>query len=187
MPLPGYDIKSGLFIGPHALERFRERVCSDITDEEIRREIFWRTRRLPNDVDIYNCEKNALVYRSIYEGFVYCIWVGPGNEKKGDWPAVRTITVGDEQINRWYTWRNRKWRNSREGRKLKVLQMYGFTVKECALIIGKPVDEVRERWRDNNATIKNSCSDGDRPSSDNRHVFTVGLDTFLRMDEKKSS
>lgn len=135
----------GLYVTPHARQRFRERIDPDASDAQIDALFMALAQQLPNHVTFRREDMEALVYRGTWRGVVFTAWVGHGT---GEWPAVATVIEGDDQLRRWEGWTGGRWRGYKHGRQLRTLQKHGCDPRECSEIMRRPLTEVIAHWLD---------------------------------------
>lgn len=138
-------LPQGLFVTPHARQRFRERLDPNVSDVELDALFMEMANKLPDYVTFRRSDMEALVYRGTWRGVVFTAWAAQGDE---EWPAVVTVIEGDNQLQRWLGWTRDRWRGYKHGRQLRTLQKFGFDPAECAEIMRKPLDKVLEHWVD---------------------------------------
>ncbi|MDI6872077.1 MAG: hypothetical protein QME79_12190 [Bacillota bacterium] len=135
----------GLFVTPHALDRFHERIDPGVSDASVYALIAGLGRRLPDYVTFRPTDPEALIYRGEWLGKVFTVWAMRG---EGEWPAAITVIPGDDQLRRWLSWTREDWKPCKHGRQLRYLQKWGFSPEDCAQIIRQPLSCVLRRWED---------------------------------------
>lgn len=131
-------VQNPVFVTPHAVEQFQRRVAAWPGGAVID----WllpRLQRLPDEVDV---PMASLLYRVPFADRHVTVVVGQGD---GEWAAVITVIGDTERVDRLLSWRGRKW-GSRDAGRLRVLRWWGFTPRECAEVMKKPLSEVKKRW-----------------------------------------
>ena len=147
----------GMFVTPHALARFRERIDQAATDAEIYACFMdLAQRRLPDYATYRPADPEAAIYRCVRKGRVFTVWAAPPSIY-GEWPAAMTVIEGDDQLRRWLGWaREREWKDLKHGRQVRTLAKFGFSPEECAKIINQRLDRVLKHWE---ASLSNPAYD----------------------------
>jgi len=128
------EFKQPFFISPHAVERFRERVC-DIPAAEIIKSVQAALQGpgLPVDAEVKH-GKLSLIYRAEFRGREYYIPVVSG-EEEGQWPQVPTVLCSHPKFLK--TRKHRSRFVTEEEKRLITLLRQQFTIKECMKITGR--------------------------------------------------
>lgn len=147
---------TGLFVTPHALARFKERIDAAATNAEIYAYFMGLPgSRLPDYVTYRPEDPGAAMYRCEWKGRVFTAWVVPST--LGEWPAVVTVIEGDDQLRRWRSWaRDGRWKGTKHGRQIRTLAKLGFSPGECARIINQRLARVLRHW---DASLSNPAYD----------------------------
>lgn len=125
--------KQPYFVSPHAVERFRERVC-DIPAAEIIKSVQAALQGpgLPVDAEVKH-GKLSLIYRAEFRGREYYIPVVSGEE--GQWPQVPTVLCSHPKFLK--TRKHRSRFVTEEEKRLITLLRQQFTIRECMKITGR--------------------------------------------------
>lgn len=122
------------FVSPHAVERFRERVC-DIPPAKVIETVqaALQDPGLPVDAEIRE-GKLTLIYRAEFQGREYYIPIVPA-EEEGQWPQVPTVLYSHPKFLK--TRKRRPRFVDEEEKQLIALLRQQFTIKECMQITGR--------------------------------------------------
>ncbi|WP_206922902.1 hypothetical protein [Alicyclobacillus suci] len=132
-------VENPVFVTPHALSRFRERLDPTWDDDMI---ISWAQHvcsRLPDDVD---WRDEALLYAVQFAGQHATVVVGHGEK---EWKSVITVIGDQERLSRLMSWHGRRWCN-KDSHRLRILRRFGYSPEECAQVMRKPVEDITKRW-----------------------------------------
>jgi hypothetical protein len=147
---PTADLSRRFYVGPHPLRRYRQRIDSTLSDDEIRQELESQMQppKLPAAVSIQRGDDEirtpALLYRLQHNGRVYTAVVVHGTE--GPEPVVATVYPTDERLRKVEQADIGPWKDSRHMVRLRYLRTWPFTPAECATILHQPLAVIEQRW-----------------------------------------